>query len=476
MRATIAVLGASGDMARRLLFPALYALERSGALPELTILGHALEPWTRETFVQRVRDGVARAEGVVDEECWLRFSSRLAYEQGDLTAASIQRLGNVIDGPAIFYLALPPGMFASAARALAVGGLNNEATGWRRLVIEKPFGTDLASARELNSELHQHWTEDQIFRIDHYLGKETVQNLLVFRFANRFLEPVLNSNHVAQVQITAAETIGIEGRYRYYDGIGALRDMVQNHLMQLLTLTAIEPPALWDSEVLRNHKVEVLKAVRSIPPNDVVRNAVRGQYVAGPISGAQVAAYRDEEGIDDASETETFAAVKLFIDNWRWKDVPFYLRSGKRLTRDVTEIAIQFREPPTLLFREAPIERVEPNWLVFRLRPTESMVLSARAKLPGLELRTREVRLSADYSHGTEVAPSAYAQLLLDVLDGDPAPFLRFDEVEWSWQVLEPVLTNWRSGRPELYRAGDDGPRGQHGILEPGHEWRSLSI
>jgi glucose-6-phosphate 1-dehydrogenase len=365
-------------------------------------------------------------------------------------------------------------MFADAARSLARARLDGERTGWRRLVIEKPFGTSLESALELNAQLHRDWSEEQIYRIDHYLGKETVQNLLVFRFANRFLDPVLNSHHVAQVQITAAETIGIEGRYRYYDGIGALRDMIQNHLMQLFTLTAIEPPALWDAEVLRSHKVEVLKAVRPVAPEDAAAVASRGQYVSGRVNGSQVLGYRDEEGVPDDSETETFAAVKFFVDNWRWKDVPFYLRSGKRLARDVTEIAIQFREPATWLFRETPLEHVEPNWLIFRIRPRESVQLTALAKQPGLELETRQVALEAGYARASDQPASAYEQLLLDLLEGDTTPFLRFDEVEWAWRVLQPVLDAWEAGAPELYRSGDEGPRSQHAILEAGHEWRPL--
>jgi glucose-6-phosphate 1-dehydrogenase len=477
-RPTLVVFGASGDMAGRLLFPALYSLDALDRLPDLTILGQGLEPWTEEGFTHRVREGIEAVAGVLDDRAWNRFAARLSYCHGDLGSDSIATVASKVHGPAMFYLALPPGMFAEAASVLAEHGLHDQTAGWRRLIIEKPFGTDVESALALNADLHRHWTEEQIFRIDHYLGKETVQNLLVFRFANRFLEPVLNSQHVAQVQITAAETIGIEGRYRYYDGIGALRDMLQNHLMQLFTLTAIEPPALWDSDILRSHKVEVLKAVRPILPSEVPSVAVRGQYVGGKVNGDLVPGYRDEEGIHDASETETFAAVKLFIDTWRWKGVPFYLRSGKRMAKDVTEIAIQFREPATWLFRSTPLEHMEPSWLVFSVRPDEAIRLTAIAKQPGLELEARELLLEAHYSSGRprrEESSAAYAQLLLDVIEGDATPFLRFDEVEWAWRVLQPVLDAWQSGAPELYRSGTWGPNGQHSILEPGHRWRDLS-
>ncbi len=460
-------------MAQRLLFPALYALEVLGKLPDGPIIGYALEDWSDQKFRSHIREGIEAQATKVREGAWKSLASRLRYMSGALTLKDVKRLADVVTGPALFYLALPPGLFAQAATALAKGGLQEDGDGFRRLVIEKPFGHDVASAGELNSQLHEHWREEQIFRIDHFLGKETVQNLLVFRFSNRFLEPVLNCHHVEQVQITVAETLGLEGRYRYYDGIGCLRDMLQNHLMQLFTLTAIEPPSVWDADVLRGHKVEVLKSVRPLRFDDLIEHAARGVYTGGESNGERVPGYRDEPGIAEDSRTETFAALKFHIDNWRWSGVPFYLRSGKRLAADVSEIAIQFKEPPTKLFQRTPIEQVDPNWLVFRLQPHESIDLVAQAKVPGLDLETHDVILHTEYSR-EEHDSSAYEQLILDVIEGDHTPFLRFDEVEEAWRILEPVLEAWEKGQPEEYVAGSRGPNSQYRLLEHGHVWRPI--
>jgi glucose-6-phosphate 1-dehydrogenase len=292
----------------------------------------------------------------------------------------------------------------------------------------------------------------------------------MFRLANRFMEPIWNSQHIAQVQITFAETLGLEGRWRYYDQAGALRDMIQNHLMQLFTLAALEPLAFWDAEVLRDHKVEVLRSVRTISPDQVNGFAVRGQYTAGKIAGQRVPGYREEEHIPADSRTETFAALKLYVDNWRWKGVPFYLRSGKRLRADCAEVAVQFREVPTRLFGGDGVS----NWLVFRMKPRESLALLAWAKRPGLALEIRQVSLEAPYEREGDPEYSAYEQLLLDVLEGERAHFLRFDEVEWAWHVLDPILRVWKQGEPEPYPAGSDGPNAQGRLLEPGHAWRPL--
>jgi glucose-6-phosphate 1-dehydrogenase len=371
----------------------------------------------------------------------------------------------------MFYLALPPGVFADAAELIAKAGLADESEGFRRLIIEKPFGVDLESALALNEQLHRYWGERQIFRIDHFLGKETVQNLLVFRFANRFIEPVLNSAHVDEIQITVGETIGVEGRSRYYDGIGALRDMIQNHLIQMMTFQTLEPPALMEAEMLRDHKVEVLK---SIKPPDPERDAVRGQYSAGLVEGKPVVGYRAEPGVDPTSKTDTFAAVRLRADTWRWEGIPIYLRSGKRLAAKAHEAVYRFREPPTRLFRHTPLEQSQPNWLVFRMSPAECTELVVRTKQPGLELEARESVLRAEYADREDNEATAYESLLLDVIEGDHTPFLRFDEVEWSWRIVEPVLRAWRVGGPEDYVAGSDGPAGQHRFLDPGHAWRPL--
>jgi glucose-6-phosphate 1-dehydrogenase len=468
---TLVVLGASGDLANRLLFPALLSLEYRERLENLRIIGYARQEWTTDQFHENLRAAIDLPAAGVDEKYLDKFIERIDFHGGDLSVESLRSLKPELDGPAIFYLALPPGVFADAAETIANAGLADETPGFRRLVIEKPFGTDLQSALVLNEQLHTFWREDQIFRIDHFLGKETVQNMLVFRFANRFIEPVLNANHVDEIQITVAETLGVEGRSRYYDGIGALRDMVQNHLIQMMTFATMEPPALWDSEMIRDHKVEVLKSVRRVDPD---RDAVRGQYTAGLVEGTPRIAYRAEPGVDPVSHTETFAAVQLHVDTWRWEGIPVLLRSGKRLAAKAHEVVFRFREPPTRLFRHTPLEHAEPNWLVFRMSPAECTELVVRTKQPGLELEARESVLRAEYANPDDREASAYESLLLDVLEGDHTPFLRFDEVEWSWRIVDPILTAWQRGAPEDYVAGSDGPAGQHRFLGSGHYWRPL--
>lgn len=468
--ASLVILGASGDLAKRLLLPALYRLEAAGRLPVRQVLGFALEELSDAAFRDLARTWVDPLAGPVDAALWDRFAAKLSYRRGDLDGEGAAELASLVSGPTVFYLALPPGRFAAAASALASAGLARSEDGYRRLVVEKPFGIDTRSAERLNGELHEGWSEEQIFRIDHFLGKETLQNLLVFRFANRFLEPVWNAQHIEQVEITASETLGLEGRYRYYDGIGALRDMLQNHLMQMFTLTAMEPPALWDADVLRSHKVEVLRATRPVG----VEAAARGQYRGGRIGDELVPAYDEEAGIAAGSTTETFAAIRLEVDSWRWQGTPFYLRSGKRLARDATEIAIRFREPPTRLFRETPLERCEANSLLFRIKPGEAIDLVAHAKRPGPELESRPVVLHTSYREAGDEELSSYELLLLDAFEGDRTSFLRFDEVEWSWRILDGLLEAWTEGAPEPYAAGSEGPQGQERILLAGHRWRRL--
>jgi glucose-6-phosphate 1-dehydrogenase len=472
----LVICGASGDLAGRLLLPALFHLEQTGRLPELGIVGFAVEKWGADEFRAHVHERIRQFSPGYTDALWQRFEPRLSFVSGDFSSAGTEGLARVITGDAVFYLALPPKIFADAARGLAQAGLaRSDAGAWRRLVVEKPFGTDLASARALNASISQHWREDQVLRIDHFLGKETAQNILVFRLANGFVEPLLNSRYVSQVQITAAETLGLEGRVTYYDGAGAIRDMIQNHLMQLFTLAALEPPPVWDADVVREHKVEVLRAVRAIPAQEVARHAVRGQYAKGKIGGADVPGYLEEQGIPAGSNTETFAALKLYVDNWRWKGVPFYLRSGKRLASNATEVAFQFREPPRMLFREVAGATLDPNWLVFRIKPNEAIDLVAFAKQPGLTLETRPVILHTPYLENDEVEYAAYEQLLLDAMNGDRSQFIRYDEVDYAWQLLDPILTAWKSGSPESYAAGADGPPGAHAMLEPGHSWRPLT-
>lgn len=468
---TISIFGASGDLAGRLLYPALYRLESAGRLDDVRLVGVALEDWSSEDFAAHVSAKVGEAKSI-DPDVLTRLVGRFSYLTSDLSPESLASMGGFMADVNVYYLALPPGLFAKAASAIATSGITE--VGTHRLVVEKPFGTDRSTASALNSELHQHWNESQIFRIDHFLGKETVQNLSVTRFANRAIEPLLCATHIDQVQITVAETLGVEGRYRYYDGIGALRDMLQNHLMQLFCLAAMEPPPLWDAELLRDHKTEVLRSVRP-PVGGADSWAARGQYGAGSIGGQTVDAYRDEPGIKPASTTETFAALALHVDNWRWQGVPFYLRSGKRMGAKVSEIAYRFREPPTQLFHHTALASADPNWLVFRLDEPEGVDLFLQTKTPGLEMAAELSHLHADYGTSEENT-TAYEQLLLDVIEGDHTPFLRFDEVDEAWRIVDPVLSAWQREEPSVYPSGSAGPESQNGVLDAVHQWRPLPV
>ncbi len=479
---TIVILGASGDLTRRLLFPALHRLLSLGRVRNVRLVGFAVEDWTTAEFLEHLHAGVMTFGDGVDETAWATLVVNASYVRGELTPKSLKALAPLVVGDAVFYLALPPGLFGQAAAALGEAGLADEVSGARRLVIEKPFGTSSATAVELQSKLAASWREDQIFRIDHFLGKDAVQNMLVFRLANRFVEAVWNSSNIAQVQITAAETIGLEGRWKYYDQAGALRDMLQNHLMQLFALCAMEPPSHWDAEVLRNHKVEVLHSVRPMTPADVASRSVRGQYASGSVGEASIVAYRDEPNIDPHSNTETYAALQLFVDNWRWQGVPFSLRSGKRMSGDVTEIALQLRPPPSAMIH-APATSVSAtgiggtddngSWIVLRLRPDETIELDAVTKKAGLGLDTRRVTLTTTDPSAGGSPYTAYEQLLLDVLAGDRSLFIRGDEAMAAWAIVQPVLDAWKaSGEPLPYRAGSDGPDAPPGFFAPDQRWR----
>ncbi|HID50264.1 MAG TPA: glucose-6-phosphate dehydrogenase, partial [Chromatiales bacterium] len=345
-----------------------------------------------------------------------------------------------------------------------------------RIVVEKPFGEDIDSAKALNLRLHKHFREEQIYRIDHYLGKETVQNLLVFRFANPLIEPIWNRNYIDHVQITVAEDKGIGTRAAYFDEAGALRDMLQNHLMQLLTVVAMEPPAMLDADALRDEKVKVLRSIRPIPRRAINAHALRAQYGSGTIHGQPVPGYQDEPGVSEHSTTETFVAAKFYIDNWRWRGVPFYLRTGKRLAESLSAISIRFRHPPQQLFRETPLENIEPNWIVLSLQPNQSMHMELHAKQPGLDMNTRVVKLMASYQEEGSKLLDAYETLLLDVIEGDRSLFLRFDEVEWAWRLVDPVLRHWVNDTEFIhtYPAGSWGPEEASRLFDSeDQDWRN---
>lgn len=454
----LVIFGATGDLAARKLFPAIYELEAAGYLPEeLRIVGVGRKPWSEPEFDQSVRKALAEFQGRPDGEVVERLLKRATYRQMDFSRESFEALAKDSAPSSLFYLSLPPDAFPVVGIGLGEAGLAKESgSHFRRLVIEKPFGHDLKSALKLQATLTQYWDERQILRIDHFLGKEMVQNILVFRFANSWLEPLWNAQHIAQVQITAAESIGIEGRGAFYDKVGAVRDMVQNHMMQLLTLSALEPPPRLEADLLRNEKNKVLRSARPLSSSDIVR----GQY----------AGYLEEAGVKH-SNTETFAALRLYLDSWRWKGVPFYLRTGKALSKKRTTIAVQFREPPAQLFTGTHCDPGS-SWVVLELQPNESLHLEMQVKTPGLQFGARPVTLSTPYSNGEGHELSAYATLILDALEGDASLFIRFDEVEWAWRLIEPVLE--ANQPPETYAVGSDGPAGQHYLMEEHHRWRSL--
>ncbi|HXG04825.1 MAG TPA: glucose-6-phosphate dehydrogenase [Candidatus Binatia bacterium] len=477
---TLVIFGASGDLTRRKLLPALFALYAARTLPEpFAILGVARTAMSDDEFRRRMREAVAEHGRVqpASETVWERFARSLAYLPGDPRdrahhdelAAALRAIEERRGGPAnrLFYCATPPSLYDDIVENLGAAGLSRSPDGWARIIVEKPFGHDLASARALNQRLARVFGEEQVYRIDHYLGKETVQNLLVLRFANGIFEPLWTRNHIANVQITVAETAGVETRGVYYEEAGALRDMVQNHLLQLLCLIAMEPPVSFDAGPVHDEKQKVLAALRPFDPARVREVALRGQYAPGFADGRPVVGYREEKGVAPDSRTETWVALRCLVDNWRWAGVPFYLRTGKRMPRRASAIAIQFHRTPHLIFRRSPAG-VEPNRLIIRIQPDEGVALTVAAKVPGADLRLGQVRLDFRYGEvfGGE-PPEAYERLLLDAIHGDATLYPRGDWVERAWAILEPVLAAWAAdpSPPPAYEAGTWGPAEAEGFI-----------
>jgi glucose-6-phosphate 1-dehydrogenase len=482
----LVLFGVTGDLARKKLMPAVYDLAARGLLPPgFALVGFARRDWEHEDFAQVVKDAVQRySRTPFRTEVWNQLAEGFRFVPGtfddddafDRLAETLHELDETrgTGGNHAFYLSIPPGAFPVVTKQLARSGLSaQDGDSWRRVVIEKPFGHDLKSARELNDVVEAVFPPDSVFRIDHYLGKETVQNLLALRFANQLFEPIWNANYVDHVQITMAEDIGIGGRAGYYDGIGAARDVIQNHLLQLLALTAMEEPITFDARELRAEKEKVLSAVRL--PSELDRHTARGQYAHGWQGNEQVLGYLEEDGISPDSSTETYAAIRVDIDTRRWAGVPFYLRTGKRLGRRVTEIAVVFKRAPHLPFDNTATEELGQNAIVIRVQPDEGVTIRFGSKVPGTAMEVRDVNMDFAYGHAfTESSPEAYERLILDVLLGDPPLFPRHEEVELSWKILDPITAHWaRQGQPEPYDSGNWGPASADEMMaRDGRTWR----
>jgi glucose-6-phosphate 1-dehydrogenase len=484
---TIVIFGASGDLTRRKLLPALYSLSRGQRLPaRFGIVGVARTPMSDDAFREQFHESL-REFAKVDarsDEVVRSLQKQMYYVSGEmddpgLYAKLADRLRDIGSEGVLYYLAIPPTVYGTVVDGLERAGLaGTPEHGWRRLIVEKPFGSDLASAQKLNAQLHQRFTEDQIFRIDHYLGKETVQNLLVLRFANGMFEPIWNRRYIDQVQITASETVGVERRASYYEGAGALRDMVQNHLMQLLSLVAMEPPTEFNANSVRDRKMDALLAVQPIVGGDEPPAVVRAQYREGWVSGAEVPAYRAEPGVAADSKTETFVALRLKLDSWRWAGVPFYLRTGKRLPKRTTEIAIQFHRPPLQIFKRVSPTPLTSDLLVINVQPDEGISLRFNAKIPGTRMQVAPVMMNFRYNTSFQgEVPEAYETLLLDAMLGDPTLFARHDFVEASWGLVTPINEMWRSesADPPTYESGEWGPPEADALIaKDGRRWRTL--
>ncbi len=497
---TLVIFGAGGDLTKRLLMPAIYNLAKAKLLSEkFAIIAVDRTPKPVEDFRAYLAEGVRSfvsdtasgpATEPFDQRAWEFVASRITHFAGDLTEPdTYARLHDVLEktatlhqtaGNAVFYLAVASQLFGTIVEQLGAVGLTHEDAGWRRVIIEKPFGSDLTSARALNTRILRVLSEAQIYRMDHFLGKENVQNIMVLRFANGIFEPIWNRDHIDHVQITVAETVGVERRARFYEATGALRDMVPNHVFQLLSLTAMEPPNSFDADAVRTEKHKVLEAVSPLDGAEIRRNTVRGQYGAGVIRGQPVVAYREEPGVAPDSMTETYIAMRLGIDNWRWAGVPFYLRTGKRLTRRTTEIAIQFKQAPFALFRDTPVDSLTPNVLALQIQPDEGASLQFGAKIPGPDIALGGVRMNFSYKDYFNTEPTTgYETLVYDCMIGDAMLFNRADGVEAGWAVVQPILDLWQDDKTvplETYPVGSAGPDAADNLLwRSGRQWRPIA-
>lgn len=484
--ACVLVIFGVGDLTQRKLLPALYRLAMEGELnPNFSIVGVGRRDWSDEGFRDFAEDSVktSKETGEFDQQTWDGFQEGLFFVGGPFDQSeTFRKLKEKLEevsrqrdtgGNVVFYLATPPSVFAPIAELLGEQGLQEEGSNfWRRLVIEKPFGVDLQSARDLNTHIHQTWEEHQIYRIDHYLGKETVQNLMAMRFGNVIFEPLWNRQYIEHIQITASEDLGMEGRGAYYEEAGIMRDMLQNHILQMFSLVAMEPPANFDANAIRDEKVKVLKSITPIPKERVSEFAVRGQYGKGTLYGESVAGYREEKGVAPESVTPTYVALKLEVNNWRWQGVPFFLRTAKRLPKKVTEIAVVFKNPPSDIFPN----KAERNVLAIRIQPDEGMSLKFNSKVPGQDNYLREVVMDFKYDAFGQLTGTPYGRLLLDSMLGDATLFPREDEVELAWQLVDGILEAWKAPAPEFpnYKAGTWGPDAADELIGPNRRWRRL--